>query len=180
MKRATKAIILLSAIVLGSLFANHILFVDATADVMSVDDPRVRIDVGESFVLLSRGQARAEADGKMIRALTKLEFQFAIAGKGNHRLHLKVISGRLILNETRFAIDEGKGIVGRPTKGRFNGTTLIGFRLNVSDSEGNRDTVAFLGKVISTDQDKILRFVGKIVVNELDYRWRHVGRIRRS
>ncbi|MBD3159887.1 MAG: hypothetical protein GF309_13985 [Candidatus Lokiarchaeota archaeon] len=181
MKRPTKtAVVFVSVIIAGSLLAGHMLSVDATAEFMSADTSPRNIDVGESFILSSRGGARADSNGDKIHALTKLELHFEVAGKENRRLQLNAFSGHLILNETRFAIEDGRGVVGRPTQGRFNGTTVVGFRFNVTDSEGNTGTVVFLGKVVSAARGKVLRMIGTVHVDGLAYKWRHIGRVRRA
>jgi hypothetical protein len=180
MKRPTKAAVVFVLVIIASgLLTGHILSVDATAEFMFASTSSRNIDVGQSFVLLSRGGTQADSNSGKIHALTKLELYFEIAGKENRRLQLTAFSGHLILNETHFAVEEGRGVVCRPSQGRFSGTTVVGFRLNVTDSEGKAWTVAFLGKGASAARGMALRMIGKIRVGGLEYRWRHIGRVRR-
>ena len=84
------------------------------------------------------------------------------------------------MNDTLFEFDEGLGIAGRPEEGRFNGTIVFGFRINVTGPNGEVAQLEFRGFVKRTQEHgPLLIMQGRLVLDNQVFVFRQIGRIHR-
>ncbi|MCK4566543.1 MAG: hypothetical protein KAU48_04460, partial [Candidatus Thorarchaeota archaeon] len=76
--------------------------------------------------------------------------------------------------------DEGLGIAGRPEEGRFNGTIVFGFRINVTGPNGEEVQLEFRGFVKRTqERGPLLLMQGRLVLDDQVFVFRQIGLIHK-
>ena len=183
MKHAKKTLTFLSALALVFIIAFPL--VTTTVDAASVleTEAAATASIGDTFEILARGRGGftlEDMEDFEANYLTQMKLEFKIVRRGERGVLLEVLEGHFSLNDTTFDFDEGFGIAGRPEEGRFNGTIVFGFRINVTDSNGEEAQLEFRGFVKRTqDNGPILLMQGRLVLADQVFVFRQIGRIHR-
>jgi len=183
MKHAKKSLTLLSALALIFIVAFPLM--TSTVDAASVleKEAAATASVGNTFEILARGRGGYTLD-KMdefkANFLTHMNLEFTITRRGERGVLLEVLDGHFSLNDTAYDFNRGLGIVARPEEGRFNGTMVFGFRINVTDLDGTVAQLEFRGIVKRTQEHgPILVMQGRLILENQIFVFRQIGRIHR-
>lgn len=183
MKHAKKSLTILSALVLVFIVAFPLMTTTVDAASVLETEAAVNANIGNTFEVLARGRGGYTIeDMNEFKAdcLTQMDLEFTITRSGEHGVLLEVLHGSFSLNDTLFEFDEGLGIAGRPEEGRFNGTIIFGFRINVTGLNGEPAQLEFRGRVRRTQEHGPLLFMqGRLVLENQIFVFRQIGRIHR-
>ena len=183
MKRAKKTLTFLSALALVFIIAFPLMTTTVDAASVLEKEAAATASIGDSFEILARGRGgftiedmeNFEAD-----YLTRMELDFKITRRGERGVLLEVLDGHFSLNDTTFDFDEGLGIAGRPEEGRFNGTIVFGFRINVTGPNGEEAQLEFRGFVKRTqERGPLLLMQGRLVLDDQVFVFRQIGLIHK-
>jgi hypothetical protein len=183
MKRAKKTLTLLSALALVFIIAFPLMTTTVDAASVLEREAAATASIGDTFEILARGRGgftledmeNFEAD-----YLTNMTLEFTITRRGERGVLLEVLDGQFSLNDTVFEFNEGLGIAGRPEEGRFNGTLVFGFRINVTGPDGEVAQLKFRGIVKRTlEHGPLLIMQGRLVLEDQIFVFRQIGRIHR-
>ncbi|MHA1138305.1 MAG: hypothetical protein ACTSSE_17635 [Candidatus Thorarchaeota archaeon] len=183
MKITKKSLTILSALVLVFIIAFPL--ITTTVDAASVleKEAAATASIGDTFEILARGRGGYTLeDIEEFKAdyLTNMTLEFTITRRGERGVLLEVLDGSFSLNDTTFGFDEGLGIAGRPEEGRFNGTIVFGFRINVTGPNGEVAQLEFRGIVKRIQEHgPLLIMQGRLVLEDQIFVFRQFGRIHR-
>ncbi len=136
--------------------------------------------LGNSFEIKAIGEAIANTTDGSVRALTKMHLEFTIVRNGTRGVLFQVNSGYLVMNYTRYEIQEGIGLAGRPREGRFNNTIVFGFRVNLTGYDGDAAQLVFRGFVARNEaKGPILYMQGRITLESVQYYLIQRGNVHR-
>jgi hypothetical protein len=137
--------------------------------------------VGDSFGILARGRGGFWTDSIeefTTNYQTQMSLSFLIARRGERGVLLQVLAGKFSLNDTLYSFIDGIGFAGRPQDERLNETIVFGFRVNVTDSQGESGQLEFIGRVRRTDSNyPFLVMRGKLTFGDLAFVFAQIGRI---
>ena len=180
MQHAKKITLATVATVLVGLFILSSFTVPVDAAAILESETSARAALGDSFYIDARGETFIINEEYESRALTKMHLEFEIVRNGSRGVMFSVTSGSFVVNTTRYSVSEGVGFAGRPSQGEFEGRIVFGFRLNLTDGEGNEIQIGFLGTVIRNGEDRpVLAMRGHVIVDGLEYSLIQRGLIRR-
>lgn len=183
MKHAKKSLTILATLALVFIIAFPLMTTTVDAASALEKEAAAIASIGDTFEILARGRGgyiledmeEFEAD-----YLTQMDLTFTIARRGERGVLLEVLDGHFSLNDTTFEFDEGLGVAGRPEEGRFNGTLVFGFRINVTGPNGEVAQLAFRGIVKRTQEHgPLLIMQGRLVLDDQVFVFRQIGRIHR-
>jgi len=183
MKHAKKSLTILSVVALVFIIAFPLM--TSTADAASVleKEAAATTSIGNTFEIQARGRGgytledmeNFEAD-----YFAQMNLEFTITRRGERGVLLEVLDGHFLLNDTTYDFDEGLGIVARPEQGRFNGTMVFGFRINITGPNDEVAQLEFRGIVKRTQEHgPLLIMQGRLVIENQVFVFRQVGRIHR-
>jgi len=183
MKHAKKSLTILSVVALVFIIAFPLM--TSTADAASVleKEAAATASIGNTFEIQARGRGgytledmeNFEAD-----YFAQMNLEFTITRRGERGVLLEVLDGHFLLNDTTYDFDEGLGIVARPEQGRFNGTMVFGFRINITGPNDEVAQLEFRGIVKRTQEHgPLLIMQGRLVIENQVFVFRQVGRIHR-
>ena len=184
MKHAKKSLTILSALAFVFIIAFPLMTTTVDAASVLEREAAVTASIGDTFEILARGRGGntlEDMDEFKADYLTHMDLEFTITRRGERGVLLEVLDGHFSLNDTIFEFDEGGlGIVGRPEEGRFNGTLVFGFRINVTGPDGEVAQLAFRGIVKRTfEHGPLLVMQGRLVQEDQVFVFRQIGRIHR-
>jgi len=183
MKHAKKSLTILSALALVFIIAFPLMTTTVDAASVLEKEAAATASIGDTFEILARGRGGYTLeDMESFEAdyLTNMTLEFTITRRGELGVLLEVLDGHFSLNETIFEFDEGLGIAGRPVEGRFNGTIVFGFRINVTGPNGEVAQLEFRGIVKRTlEHGPLLIMQGRLVLEDQTFVFRQIGRIHR-
>jgi hypothetical protein len=183
MRITKKSLTLLSALALVFIIAFPLM--TSTVDAASVleKEAAATASIGDTFEILARGRGGYTLENMEefeANYLTNMDLEFTITRRGERGVLLEVLDGSFSLNDTIFEFDEGLGIAGRPEEGRFNGTLVFGFRINVTGPDGEVAQLEFRGIVKRTlEHGPLLVMQGRLVLENQVFVFRQIGRIHR-
>ncbi|MFW9843541.1 MAG: hypothetical protein ACFFEV_03080, partial [Candidatus Thorarchaeota archaeon] len=138
MRITKKSMTLLSALALVFIIASPLMAPTVDAASVLETEAAATASIGDTFEILARGRGGYTLEIEEFEAdyLTQMNLEFTIIRRGERGVLLEVLDGCFSLNDTTYDFDEGFGIAGRPEQGRFNGTIVFGFRINVTGPNG--------------------------------------------
>ena len=183
MKHAKKSLTILSALALVFIIAFPLMTTTVDAASVLENEAAATASIGDTFEILARGRGGytlEDMENFKAEYLTSMALEFTITRRGERGVLLEVLDGKFSLNDTTFAFNEGFGIAGRPEQGRFNGTIIFGFRINVTGSDGEVAQLEFRGIVKRTQEHgPLLIMKGRLVLEGQIFVFRQLGRIHR-
>jgi hypothetical protein len=183
MKVPKKSLTILSAFALVFIIAFPLMTTTVDAASVLEREAAATASIGDTFEILARGRGGftlEDMEDFEANYLTHMDLDFTIARRGERGVLLEVLDGQFSLNDTIFEFDEGIGIAGRPAEGRFNGTLVFGFRINVTGPDGEIAQLEFRGIVKRTlEHGPILVMQGRLVLEDQVFVFRQIGRIHR-
>jgi hypothetical protein len=183
MRITKKSLTLLSALAIVFIIAFPLMTTTVDAASVLETEAAATASIGDTFEILARGRGGytlEDMEEFEVDYLTQMNLEFTITRRGERGVLLKVLDGSFSLNDTTFEFDEGLGIAGRPEEGRFNGTIVFGFRINVTGPNGEVAQLEFRGFVKRTqERGPLLIMQGRLVLEDQIFVFRQVGRIHR-
>lgn len=183
MKHAKKSLTIISALALVFIIALPLMTTTVDAASVLEREAAATASIGDTFEILARGRGGftiEDMENFEANNLTRMDLEFTIIRRGERGILLEVLGGHFSLNDTTFEFDEGLGIVGRPEEGGFNGTLVFGFRISITDSNGEIAQLEFRGIVKRTlEHGPLLVMQGRLVQEDQVFVFRQIGRIHR-
>lgn len=183
MNHTKKSLTILSALALVFIIAFPLMTTTVDAASALENEAAAIANIGNSFEILARGRGGYTIeDMEEFEAsyFTQMNLTFAITRRGERGVLLEVHDGYFSMNGTTFVFDEGLGIAGRSEEGRFNGTIVFGFRINITGPNGEVAQLAFRGIVKRTqERGPLLIMQGRLILDDQVFVFRQIGRIHR-
>lgn len=183
MKPTKKAISILSSIVLLSIITLPMLTLSVDAASVLENEDAAIARIGDSFEIIAKGRGGFNSNAiEEFQANYKIQmkFNFLIACKGERGVLFESLNGHLSINDTSYTFDNGMGIAGLPTKGKFNDTLVFGFKINLTDSDEQTSQLEFIGRVLRTqNHGPLLLMKGRVTFDGQILVFGVIGRIHR-
>lgn len=152
--------------------------IDATSILENPESARVQ--VGDILQIDSRGRGAMHDGSDQARVLVKMHLEFQVASRLDRGVSFVVLQGYLVMNNSQYAVVDGRGAAGRTNRVRLNITISFVFRINMTGPDGEPLTLRILGGVKRTESHgPVLVMRSLAVIDGVEYVLWQLGRAHR-